>query len=81
MTDRILRPKDFFCKLGIAQTTGWRRVREGEIQPPIRIGPNSVGWLESYGDALIAERAATPYQPSGRGKVAAAVRLAKKAGQ
>ena len=53
MNDRILRRKDVLCKLAISSATLHRRIKEGIIPPPLRLGPNSVGWRASWIDNVI----------------------------
>ena len=47
MADRILRPKAVCERLGISRTTLWRKQKDGDMPPPVRLGPNSIGWKES----------------------------------
>jgi prophage regulatory protein len=55
--ERILRKPEVRDRVGLSDTTLWRRVRDGEFPQPIRISKGSVGWLESEVDQWIAERA------------------------
>jgi prophage regulatory protein len=55
--ERILRKPAVRDRVGLSDTTLWRRVRDGEFPQPIRIGKGLVGWLESEVDRWIAERA------------------------
>jgi len=53
MTDRIIRRKAVLHKLDISSATLHRRIKDGTIPPPLRLGPNSVGWRESWIDNVI----------------------------
>ena len=44
MEDRILRPREVCEVLGLSRTTLWRRTRDGDFPPPIRLGANFIGW-------------------------------------
>ena len=48
MHDRMLRPPEVMSVMGWSRTTLWRRVRAGAFPPPVELGPNSIGWLESW---------------------------------
>lgn len=53
VTDRILRRKAVLEMLGISSATLHRRLKDGSIQAPLRLGPNSVGWRQSYIESVI----------------------------
>lgn len=56
---RIIRQKEVCDKLGLSKATVWLYVRTRDDFPkPIRLGANSVGWLESEIDAFIDARIA-----------------------
>lgn len=58
-TKRIIRQKDVCEKLGLSKATIWLYVRtRNDFPKPIRLGANSVGWLESDIDAWIDARIA-----------------------
>ena len=58
-TNRIIRQKEVSEKLGLSKATIWTYVRTRDDFPkPIRLGTNSVGWLESEIDAFIDARIA-----------------------
>ena len=44
---RILRANELARRLGISRVTLWRWERQGLIPPKLKLGPNTVGWLES----------------------------------
>ena len=46
--DGMLRTPDVLAAMGWSRTTLWRRVRAGAFPPPMELGPNSNGWLESW---------------------------------
>ena len=45
--NKIISPTQQCENLQIGRTTLWRKVRSGEISPPIELGANSVGFYES----------------------------------
>jgi prophage regulatory protein len=51
--DRILRRDVVLNLLGISSATLHRRLKDGSVPPPLRLGPNSVGWRESSIQAVI----------------------------
>lgn len=56
---RVIRQKEVSDKLGLSKATVWLYVRTRDDFPkPIRLGANSVGWLESEIDAFIDARIA-----------------------
>ena len=46
-TSRVLRTNELAARLGISRVTLWRWERQGLVPGKRRIGPNTVGWLES----------------------------------
>ncbi|WP_085600439.1 AlpA family transcriptional regulator [Pseudomonas sp. B10(2017)] len=46
-SDRFIRIKDVISVTGLARNTIYRRMREGTFPRQIRLGPNSVAWLQS----------------------------------
>lgn len=46
MSKKILRTKQVLGRIGTSRTTLYRKVRDGEFPPGIKLGPNSVGWEE-----------------------------------
>ena len=48
MQDRMLRPPEVMSVMGWSRTTLWRRVRAGDFPAPVELGPNSIGWRESW---------------------------------
>ena len=45
--ERMLRLPKVVERTGLSTTTLWRRERAGEFPKRRRLGPNSVGWMES----------------------------------
>ena len=43
---RYLREPDLRERYGVGRTTIWRWVKTGNLPPPVRLGPNVVGWAE-----------------------------------
>jgi len=54
---KVLRPKDAAAKCGLSRMHLYRLERAGSFPKRLRLGPNSVGWLEEELDAWIRERA------------------------
>ncbi|MFC0339774.1 helix-turn-helix transcriptional regulator [Paracoccus niistensis] len=57
-TDRLLRDKDAAEALGVSKTTFWRRVNDGTVPPPVKIG-GSTRWPQSEIQAVIERAKAT----------------------
>ena len=53
---RILREPEVREKVALSHVTIWRAVRGNNFPSPIRLGSNSVGWLENEIDEWIATR-------------------------
>lgn len=51
---RILRRAEVRRRTGLSDPTIWRKESAGEFPQKIRLGPKSVGWLESEIDDWIA---------------------------
>jgi len=58
MAETILRLPAVKARTGLARSTIYLRISEGSFPKPIRLGPRSVGWLESEVDRWIESRAA-----------------------
>ena len=58
MAKTILRLPAVKARTGLARSTIYLRISEGSFPKPIRLGPRSVGWLESEVDRWIESRAA-----------------------
>lgn len=56
MPDQIYRRRGAALYLGVSVPTLDRWYREGHIAKPIKIGPQAVGWRESYLKQFLAER-------------------------
>ncbi|MBE2211190.1 MAG: AlpA family transcriptional regulator [Xanthomonadaceae bacterium] len=56
--DSILRLPDVEKRTGLRRATIYRRAGEGTFPKPVRLGPNSTGWLESEIDGFLAGLAA-----------------------
>lgn len=52
----VLRTTDVTRLTGLSRTTIWREERAGHFPPRIRLGANSVGWLEDEVLGWIAAR-------------------------
>ena len=53
---RLLRAAEVVERVGLSRVTIWRREREGDFPRRVRLGGNSVGWLESDIEAWIETR-------------------------
>jgi prophage regulatory protein len=56
--DRVLRWREVRDRIGLSRATIWRMVRNGVFPAPVRLGPQSVGWIEREVIEWIADRAA-----------------------
>lgn len=57
-TPRIIRKPELLIILGLSDPTVYRMEKAGKFPKRLRLGGNSVGWLQSEVDGWIAERAA-----------------------
>lgn len=55
--ERVLRAAETCRRVGISRQTLWTWSRKGLFPPSRKIGPNTIGWLESELDQWIRERA------------------------
>lgn len=56
--DAILRLPEVEKRTGLRRASIYRRAAAGTFPKPVRMGPNSTGWLESEIDSFIAEAVA-----------------------
>lgn len=54
----ILRLHDVKARCALSKTTIYRLIESGLFPKPIRLGPNSVGWLSDELDKWVTDRAA-----------------------
>lgn len=65
----ILRPRELQAQLGLSRNAVERLIADGELKPPILLGPRSKGFLVSEVEQFLAARAArrdaspTPHRP------------------
>ena len=72
---RILRRDEVTKKIGLEKSAIYQMMAEGTFPRQIRLGPMSVGWLESEIDQWIAHRvAARDEKPAARHRAAGEVR-------
>ncbi len=45
--DRIIRKAELLEITGLSSASLYRRMKEGDLPLPVRLGPNSVGWRAS----------------------------------
>lgn len=43
---RIVRGEEVYRMVGLSQSTVYRLRQQGKFPPPMRLGGNSIGWLE-----------------------------------
>ena len=53
---RILRQPAVVERVGVHPVTLYRWCRRGVFPPPVRLGPNSVGWPEATVESWLANR-------------------------
>lgn len=53
---KILRCKEVEKKLSIGHSKIYRMIEENQFPRPIKLGPKSVGWLESEIDEWVQEK-------------------------
>lgn len=53
---RIIRKPELLSIVGLSDATIWRQERDGRFPRRIRLGGNSVGWIESEVADWLAER-------------------------
>ena len=53
---RLLRLKEVKVRVGLGRSTIYRWISEGNFPQPVRLGGNSVGWLETAIDMWILSR-------------------------
>lgn len=70
MDVRILRRKVVLHKTSYSSATLHRKIKAGEFPPPLRLGPNMCGWLEStvddYINSLKSDNAIKPVAPGAK---------------
>lgn len=57
--ERIVRIDELTRKVGLSRTTIWRRVKDGDLPPPVRLGgsnTSAVGWKLSEIERWLADR-------------------------
>ena len=52
---RILRRREVEHRVGLSGMEIWRREKAGSFPRKVRLGPNSVGWVEAEIDAYLEE--------------------------
>lgn len=56
--ERILRIQEVRARTGLSRSTIYELVAEGLLDPPVRIGHRTSGWIESEVNAFIQRRIA-----------------------
>ena len=52
---RILRKHEVLHRVGLSGMEIWRREKAGRFPRKVRLGPNSVGWVETEIDAYVEQ--------------------------
>ena len=52
---RILRKHEVIHRVGLSGMSIWRREKAGRFPQRVKLGPNSVGWVEAEIDAYLEE--------------------------
>lgn len=52
---RILRKPEVVYRVGLSSMEIWRREKAGKFPRRVKLGPNSVGWIDAEIDAYIEE--------------------------
>ena len=55
--DRVVREPETERRTGLSRATRWRMERAGKFPKRVKLGPNSVGWLESELEAWLSAKA------------------------
>jgi len=56
--DRVMRKKEVLATVGLSDVSVWRQERAGTFPRRIKLGGNSVGWLQSEIFGWLEQRAA-----------------------
>lgn len=72
-TERILRLPEVMSTTGISASQIYRRAKAGTFPKPVKLGPNTSGWVESEVQAWVQARIA-----AGRGADSAAAASASR---
>lgn len=59
MEDKIIRMPDVMAKVGLRKSAVYNMIKRGEFPAQIRLGENSVGWLEADIDEWVRVRGET----------------------
>lgn len=57
-SERVMRKKEVLATVGLSDVSVWRLEKAGAFPRRIRLGGNSVGWLQSEIFGWLEERAA-----------------------
>ncbi len=52
---RIIRKSELLDRVGLSAMEIWRREKAGKFPRRVRLGPNSVGWIDEEIDTYIEE--------------------------
>ena len=67
MTMRILRKHEVVSRVGLSGMELWRREKAGKFPQRVKLGPNSVGWVEAEIDAYLEQLVAARDAEVGHG--------------
>lgn len=55
--ERVIRKPELFSRIGLADATIWRLEKAGKFPKRIKLGGNSVGWLDSEVSSWLKKKA------------------------
>lgn len=58
MDSRIIRKPELFSRIGLSDATIWRMEKSGKFPRRLKLGGNSVGWLDHEVEAWFKHKAA-----------------------
>lgn len=56
MNQRIIRKPELFARVGLSDATIWRMEKAGKFPRRVRLGGNSVGWIDDEIEGWFADR-------------------------
>jgi prophage regulatory protein len=56
MNQRIIRKPELFARVGLSDATIWRMEKAGKFPQRVRLGGNSVGWIDDEIEGWFADR-------------------------
>jgi len=68
MNQRIIRKPELFARVGLSDATIWRMEKAGKFPRRVRLGGNSVGWIDDEIEGWFADRLKNRVQLAGADK-------------